>query len=86
MIPSEREVIEVLLKCCEDLYVQNIVLRGMVRRSGVGDWRNKLDTSKESLVANLARQAFQQQYGQAVRNSEELRKFAESLPDSGSPN
>lgn len=83
MIPSDKEIVDALLPVCEHLYVQNILLKGLVRKAGVADWRDKMDKQANSVVASLARADFQKQYAQAVREQQALREMLTSFLDSG---
>jgi hypothetical protein len=69
---------------CEMLYVQNILLKGLVRRAGVADWRDRLGKKASPVVATLAREDFRKRYAQAVRDHEQFRSFLETLPGSDS--
>lgn len=83
MIPSEKELTEALLQACESLFVQNLVLKQILRKARVADWRGKLDSEANSVVASLAHEVFQKRYEQAIRTQQELKKFVESLPSVG---
>lgn len=77
---TDAELVKALLDACEGLWVQNIQLRGLLRRSGLGDWKSKLDSEESSVAASLARAAFRRNYAQAVQQEQALRAWLESLP------
>jgi hypothetical protein len=84
VILSDKEIVDGLVGMCEMLFVQNILLKGLVRKAGVADWRDKMGKQANSVVASLAHEAFQKQYAQAVRDHQAFRKFLEDLPGSDS--
>jgi hypothetical protein len=78
-VPSDKDLLSALLEMTEFLYVQNILLRGLLRRAGVVGWKNKLDSAKDSAQASLAREDFQRTYVQPIRDQQELREVLEKF-------
>ena len=83
MLPSDQEVIEALLSALENLYVQNIDLRGQVRSAKFAGWRDTRDTQGASFAANHVREGFRSGYAQAVQSIQTLKAWLEALPTSG---
>jgi hypothetical protein len=81
-IPSDKELLAGLLEMTQLLYVQNILLRGLLRRSGLAGWKSKLDSEKDSVVAILAREDFQRTYALAVQDAQKWHEFLEKFPTS----
>jgi hypothetical protein len=79
---SDKRVVEMLLRTCEELWVQNMQFRTLLKKAGVADWHRKLDTLEHSVAANSARAGFQKMYSQALAKGEEvaLQEFLEKLP------
>jgi hypothetical protein len=79
---SDKRVIEMLREACEQLWIQNMQFRTLLKEAGVADWYRKLDTLEHSVAANAARAGFQKMYSQALAKSEEaaLQEFLEKLP------
>lgn len=73
---------EMLLQTCEQLWIQNMQFRTLLKRAGVADWHRKLDTLEHSVAANAARAGFQKMYAQALSQAEEqaLQDFLNKLP------
>ncbi len=81
-VPSDKELLDGLQEMTRFLYVQNILLRGLLRRSGLADWKNKLDSEKGSVVATLAYEDFQRTYALAIQDAQKWREFLETFPTS----
>ena len=82
-VPSDKELLDAVLKMTEFLYVQNILLRGLLRRTRVAGWKNKLDNAINSLEANLAREDFQRTYVLPIRDQQDLREILEKFQNFG---
>lgn len=82
MFLSDKRVNEMLLQTCEQLWIQNMQFRTLLKRAGVADWHRKLDTLEHSVAANAARAGFQKMYAQALSQAEEqaLQDFLNKLP------
>ena len=79
---SDKRVIEMLVRTCEELWIQNMQFRTLLKTAGVADWHHKLDTLEHSVAANAARAGFQKMYAQALAKGEELalQEFLQKLP------
>jgi hypothetical protein len=80
VLPSDKEVIEVLRSALENLFVQNIEFRGQLRRARAEGFRDNVDKTGQEAVALLVRESFVRKYAQAIQSVQALKDWLEKLP------
>jgi hypothetical protein len=82
--PSDEEVIEGLRSALEGLHVENLLLRGQIRRARQKGYRDSADRTGLKMTAHGLHQAFRQQYDQAIQSTEAWNEFLLTFPISDS--
>ena len=79
MIPTDKELNEALLAMLEDLFVENILLKGQVRRARRAGYSDNADRRGLKAAAELARTSFRRQYTQATQSTDHLSELRQKL-------
>jgi hypothetical protein len=82
--PSDEEVIEGLRSALEGVHVENVLLRGRIRRARQKGYRDNADRTALKLTTPGLHQVFRQQYDQAIQSTEAWVEFLQMFPISRS--